>query len=92
MNVGASVRSMERNSSTAVNEVRASVAFVELFEDRVVHRFDGAGYEEATGPLQSFKKTPLLEQVFDLDGGVVGEDRKFVVQRLDDPHGVAWVR
>ncbi len=58
-----------------LDEIGARVAFVELREHRVIHRFHGAGDEQAAGFAQPRQQFAMLQQVFDLDGGVVGDAR-----------------
>lgn len=70
-------------------KIGACVMLFELREDGVVHRFDGAGDEEAAGAAESLQMGGMLEEMLDLNGDVVSEARKILVQGFDERDGVA---
>src|SRR5258708_22654441 len=72
-----------------VDKVGAGVALVELGQDFIVQRLDGAGHKQTLGIAQLAEVPLVPAQMFDFDGDVVRELREFVVQGLDNRHRMA---
>ena len=72
-----------------VNKIGARVALFEFAKHCVIERFDGAGDEQAIRFAQRGEMTFVLPQMFDFDGGVISERRKFSVQFAHDGEGMA---
>ena len=64
------------------------MAFVEKLQNAVIERLHGADDECTPGIPQGRQKLGLLKQVLDLDRSVVGQLRKFAMQRLYEFDGV----
>ena len=88
MKVGASVRPAARNSRTTSMK-SARVWPLSSFAS-TASSTDSTALVTNRQPVSRRRgnRSTLLQQVLDLDGGVVGERRKFLVQRFDDAHGV----
>lgn len=69
-------------------EIGAGMAFFEEGEDTIVERFDGGGDEQAAGVLENGDEVLVEQEVFDFDGGVVGEAGEFAGEAFDDAAGV----
>ncbi len=70
-------------------EISASVAFLQLFKNEIVKRLNRAHNEQTTRITQFDDEFRVLEQMFDLDGHIVSELWKFIVQCLDQRNRVA---
>src|SRR6266851_5724605 len=67
------------------------LAAVSLFEEAqygIIHRFDRADHKSAAGIAKSGQVPLIFEQVFDLDGHIIGHVGKFAVKLLDEFHGM----
>jgi hypothetical protein len=71
-----------------LEKIRPRVTFVQTAQHLVIHRFDGTGHEEAPRVAQGREVPLVFQQVLDLDGYVVGEPGKFLVQGFDNGHGM----
>ena len=71
------------------DEVAPGMPLGEQGEDPVVHRFGRRGDEQAAGVGKGPQVAGMQQNVFDLDGHVVGQVREFRMQRPNQTHGVA---
>lgn len=86
---GGDLESVVAKEGNRREEIGAGVSFVEAGEHFVIERFDGGGDEETSGLLELRQEVAMLEEVFDLDGGVVGKGGELGVESIDDPRGVS---
>ena len=63
-------------------EISASMVFIEIAQDPIVHRFDGRGDEQAATLAQHRQQHGVVEQVLNFDGGVERQLRKAHVHGL----------
>src|SRR5262249_19575732 len=78
-----------RTELQGAQKVGACVALVQLAKDFVIQRLDGTGDEEATRLDQLGESMAVTEQVFNLDGDIVGQLRKLRMQPIYNARGVS---
>src|SRR5882724_4146576 len=84
---------MERHAELAetfydAQKIFARVSFVQKAQDRIIHGLDRADYKKTASIAKRGQVFLIFEQVFDLDGHVVRDSRKFAMKRFDEFYGV----
>src|SRR5258707_528867 len=73
-----------------LDEIVARVELLEILENTIINRFDGTGHKQAASGAQDGNGVGVLDQVLNLNGHIIRQVGKFLMQLLNQMQRVSW--